>query len=150
MLFRSRRFHPLGCPYRFRVRTRERDCRTWWDSGPSWAIYSLLDQAIIPATLPSAVVSRPPGIRCVIAAGPIQHLLISVSRTIINRFPLIKLLPSVILILAPWRAIALLSLAIASILLILVNCSHLIRTVPVIRPVLSSLVSKILAIISPG
>ena len=85
-----------------------------------------------------------------VAAGPIQHLLEGVSRPVIHGPPLVISLPPVILVLAPLRATVLLSLAIASILLILINRSHLIRTVPVIRSVISSFVPDILAIIPPG
>ena len=74
---------------------------SWWEPGPSWAILPLSDHAIIPAALPSGVVGRPPGVRCVVAARSIHHLLVRECCSVIPGSVLVKPLPPVVLVLAP-------------------------------------------------
>ena len=108
------------------------------------------DDALIPATLPSAVVSWSSGIRRVIAAWPIPHLLEGVSRLLFRgSLPIISL-PLAISVLVPLWAVISLSLAIGSTRLLLIHRSYMIRTIPVIRLVIPSLVPEILAVIPPG
>ena len=116
--------------------------------GQSWAIGSLPD-ALVPAALPSGVACRPPGVCRVIAAGPTPHPLKRVSRRILSGPPLVVPLPLIISVLVPLGALIPRLLATAGTRLILIHRSHLIRTIPVIRLVISSLVPEILAIIPP-
>ena len=122
----------------------------WWVPRRRGAVCSFSSHTLVPAALPSAVVSRPPGIRRVVTVGPIHHLLEGVPRRVVRGSSLVVLLPPVVLVLAPLRTTGSLTLAIAGIRLLLINSIYMVRTIPIIRPVLPPLVSKVRAIVPPG
>ena len=101
-----------------------------------------------PTALPRGVIRRLAGGWCVEAAGPIQHRLICVLGLISPRLLLITPLLLAIIPLLPRAGIGPRPLATSRTGLHFVYSSHLIRPIPEIRPVISSLTPEVGAFIS--